>query len=101
MRTPWSGAGCPRNRRGVTVEFVAWTQFDAPLFDLDGVLTSTADVRLRAWHHMSSAYLVEDVVAPAHTNAGYFTYVVSKLRSDGVRAGADVVVRDLAELMTP
>jgi len=79
---------------------VAWPQFDTPLFDLDGVLTSTADVHLRAWHQMLSAYFVEDVVAPAYTNAGYFTYVDSKLRYDGVRAGADVVVRDLAELIT-
>jgi hypothetical protein len=88
-------------RRGFTVEFVAWTQFDAPVFDLDGVPTSTADVHLRAWHQTLSASVVEDVVAPAYTNAGYFTYVDNMLRCDGVRAGADVVVRDLAELMTP
>ena len=92
---------CAQQRRGFTVEFVAWTQFDAPLLDLDGVPTSTADVHLRAWHQTLSAYVVEDVVAPAYTNAGYFTYVDNKLRCDGVRAVADVVVRDLAELMTP
>ncbi|HEY5849065.1 MAG TPA: haloacid dehalogenase, partial [Microlunatus sp.] len=31
--------------------------FDAVLFDLDGVLTPTADVHMRAWQKMFSDYL--------------------------------------------
>jgi hypothetical protein len=76
---------------------VVWAQFDAPLVGL----TSTADVHMRAWHQMLSAYVVAHAAAPACTNACCFTYVDSKLRYDGVRAGAEVVVRDLVELTTP
>lgn len=85
---------------GATVGFVDWTQFDASLLDPDGVLTPTADVHMRAWRQMFSAYFVEHDIAPTYTNADYLTYVDGKLRYDGVRAGADVVVRDLAELVT-
>jgi hypothetical protein len=56
---------------------------------------------MRAWHQMLSAYVVAHAAAPACTNACCFTYVDSKLRYDGVRAGAEVVVRDLVELTTP
>ena len=76
---------------------MAWAQCDAPLVGL----TSTADVHMRALHQMLSAYIVAHAAAPACTNACCFTYVDSKLRYGGVRAGADVVMRDLVELITP
>lgn len=79
---------------------MGWTRCDASLLDLDGVLTATADVHMRAWRQMFSACFVEHDIAPAYTNADYLTYVDGKLRYDGVRAGADVVVRDLTELVT-
>ena len=63
-----------------------WSQFEAALFDLDGVLTPTADLHMRAWRQMFSTYFVEHDVAPAYTNADYFTYVDGKPRYDGVRA---------------
>lgn len=63
-----------------------WTDFDAALFDLDGVLTPTADVHMRAWRQMFSKYFEEHDVVPAYTHADYFTYVDGKPRYDGVRA---------------
>jgi len=65
---------------------VDWNQFDAALFDLDGVLTPTADVHMRAWSQMFSAYFAEHDVAPAYTEADYFTYIDGKPRYDGVRS---------------
>ena len=63
-----------------------WSQFEAALFDLDGVLTPTADVHMRAWHQMFTTYFAENNIAPPYTNADYFTYVDGKPRYDGVRA---------------
>ncbi len=63
-----------------------WSQFKAALFDLDGVLTPTADLHMRAWRQMFSTYFVGHDVAPAYTNADYFTYVDGRPRYDGVRA---------------
>jgi beta-phosphoglucomutase family hydrolase len=63
-----------------------WSQFEAALFDLDGVLTPTAEVHMRAWHQMFSAYFLEHDVAPAYRNADYFTFVDGRPRYDGVRA---------------
>ena len=37
---------------------IDWTRFDAVLFDLDGVLTPTADVHERAWTRMFNEFLV-------------------------------------------
>ena len=63
-----------------------WSQFEAALFDLDGVLTPTADLHMRAWRQMLSKYFVDHDVAPPYTGADYFTYVDGKPRYDGVRA---------------
>jgi hypothetical protein len=46
----------PRNTVGATVIFVDSNHFDAALLDLDGVLTPTAAVHVRAWRQMFSAY---------------------------------------------
>jgi beta-phosphoglucomutase family hydrolase len=71
---------------GVTVGPMDWSQFEAALFDLDGVLTPTADLHMRAWREMFSKYFAEHDVVPAYTNADYFTYIDGKPRYDGVRA---------------
>ena len=63
-----------------------WKQFDAVLFDLDGVLTPTAEVHMRAWRDMFSTYFLQHLVTPAYSDADYFTYVDGKPRYDGVRA---------------
>ena len=61
-------------------------RFDAVLFDLDGVLTPTADVHMRAWNRMFSGYFVAHGVEPPYTDEDYFAYVDGKPRYDGVRS---------------
>jgi beta-phosphoglucomutase family hydrolase len=56
------------------------------LFDLDGVLTPTADVHMSAWRRMFTAYFVAHRVTPAYTDDDYFSYIDGKPRYDGVRA---------------
>jgi beta-phosphoglucomutase family hydrolase len=58
----------------------------AVLFDLDGVLTPTAAVHMRAWEHMFSQYFAEHGLTPPYTDADYFAYVDGRPRYDGVRA---------------
>jgi beta-phosphoglucomutase family hydrolase len=53
------------------------------LFDLDGVLTPTAEVHMQAWATVFDPYLVG---VAAYTAADYFAYVDGKPRYDGVRA---------------
>lgn len=64
-----------------------WNDFDAALFDLDGVLTPTAEVHMRAWDLMFNAYLEERGDAqPPYTDQDYFAWVDGKPRYDGVRS---------------
>jgi beta-phosphoglucomutase family hydrolase len=56
------------------------------LFDLDGVLTPTADVHMRAWSRLFTDYLTAKGVGPAYTDADYFAHVDGRPRYDGVRA---------------
>ena len=70
---------------------------DAALFDLDGVLTPTAEVHMHAWARMFNEYLTargfvwladtEDDPADTrpYTDADYFAHVDGKPRYDGVR----------------
>jgi beta-phosphoglucomutase family hydrolase len=57
----------------------------ALLFDLDGVLTPTAEVHMRAWSRLFTVYLQEHGSAP-YTEADYFEYIDGRPRYDGVRA---------------
>lgn len=57
----------------------------ALLFDLDGVLTPTADVHMRAWSRLFTPYLAAHGVAP-YTEQDYFAYIDGKPRYDGVRS---------------
>ncbi|WP_048876606.1 HAD family hydrolase, partial [Saccharomonospora saliphila] len=57
------------------------------LFDLDGVLTSTAAVHLRAWRQTFDEVLRETAPGqPAFSDHDYVTYVDGRSRLDGVRA---------------
>jgi beta-phosphoglucomutase family hydrolase len=78
---------------------------DAALFDLDGVLTPTAEVHMHAWARMFNEYLAgrasslrqaqggpssantgdDSVDTRAYTDADYFAHVDGKPRYDGVR----------------
>lgn len=67
---------------------VPWTDYDAILFDLDGVVTPTAEVHMRAWAEMFNGFLGSYAgsgdTAP-YTDADYFAHVDGKPRYDGVR----------------
>jgi beta-phosphoglucomutase family hydrolase len=59
----------------------------ALLFDLDGVLTPTAEVHMRAWATLFRGYLAEHAPEAApYTDADYFDHVDGKPRYDGVRS---------------
>ena len=64
---------------------------DAALFDLDGVLTPTAEVHMHAWSRMFNEYLAARGAQAGsgnlepYTEADYFAHVDGKPRHDGVR----------------
>ncbi|WP_152648029.1 HAD family hydrolase [Demequina sediminicola] len=60
--------------------------YGAALFDLDGVLTPTAEVHMKAWAAMFTAYFTKHDVSPPYTDADYYAYVDGKPRYDGVDA---------------
>lgn len=68
-----------------------WGRWKAVLFDLDGVVTPTAEVHMHAWRELFTAYLEERAereggeVEP-YTDADYFDHIDGKPRYDGVRA---------------
>ncbi len=65
---------------------IDWTQYRAVLFDLDGVLTPTAEVHRRAWKRTFDRYLADrHAQQPPFADADYFAYVDGKPRYDGVR----------------
>ncbi|TDT30021.1 HAD family hydrolase [Naumannella halotolerans] len=62
-----------------------WDSVGAALFDLDGVITPTAEVHMRAWEKMFNDYLSTiDGQAP-YTTDDYFAHVDGKPRLEGVR----------------
>ncbi len=63
-----------------------WNDYDAALFDLDGVITPTAEVHMRAWAQMFGEFLESRGVAEPYEDSDYFTYVDGKPRYDGVRS---------------
>jgi beta-phosphoglucomutase family hydrolase len=65
---------------------VNWDDFDSALFDLDGVLTPTADVHMRAWEHMFSAFLADRGIEEPYNQSDYFDYIDGLPRYDGVRS---------------
>jgi beta-phosphoglucomutase family hydrolase len=69
-----------------TLVRVDWNDYDAALFDLDGVITPTAEVHMRAWAQMFNDFLEARGIDEPYTDADYFTYVDGKPRYDGVRS---------------
>lgn len=64
---------------------VDWSRYDAALFDLDGVVTPTAEVHMHAWAAMFSDFLAGVPGQPPYTDQDYFDHVDGKPRYDGVR----------------
>ncbi|WP_137843241.1 beta-phosphoglucomutase family hydrolase [Microbacterium sp. 2FI] len=60
------------------------TAYDAVLFDLDGVLTPTAEVHMHAWQTMFEELFAAWEITPAYTERDYFDYLDGKKRYDGV-----------------
>ena len=71
-----------------------WGRYGAALFDLDGVVTPTAEVHMRAWSTMFNTFLEQRRASdPApgedlspYTDTDYFTHVDGRPRYDGVRS---------------
>jgi beta-phosphoglucomutase family hydrolase len=64
-----------------------WSAYGAVLFDLDGVLTPTAELHKQAWTAMFEEFL-DERLGPDHdpfTEADYLAYVDGRPRFDGVR----------------
>src|SRR6516164_7128470 len=71
---------------------IALDRFDAVLFDLDGVLTSTAKIHSKCWKVMFDDFLRrraavrKEPFQPFDIDADYKRYVDGKLRYEGVRS---------------
>lgn len=62
-------------------------RFRAVVFDLDGVLTDTANLHRRAWKQVFDAFLTRhDPTQPEFNDADYLTWVDGRQRADGVRS---------------
>lgn len=63
-----------------------WDNYDAALFDLDGVLTPTAEVHMRAWAEMFTDFLTARGVSRPYTEDDYFAHIDGRPRYEGVAA---------------
>ncbi|AXT86378.1 haloacid dehalogenase [Aeromicrobium sp. A1-2] len=63
-----------------------WNDYDAALFDLDGVITPTAEVHMRAWAQMFGDFLRGRGISDPYTDDDYYRFVDGKPRYDGVRS---------------
>jgi len=64
------------------------SRYHAAIFDLDGVITRTAEVHARAWKQMFDEYLQKQNgdYAPLDIEIDYFQYIDGKPRYDGVKS---------------
>lgn len=60
------------------------SSFDAVLFDLDGVLTPTAEVHMHAWKAMFDELFAAWDITPPYIERDYFDHLDGKKRYDGV-----------------
>jgi beta-phosphoglucomutase family hydrolase len=65
---------------------VNWHEYDAALFDLDGVLTPTAELHMRAWQQLFADFLTKRGMDQPYVESDYFDYIDGKPRYDGIRA---------------
>lgn len=63
---------------------MTFNDYDAYLFDLDGVITPTAEVHMRAWKRVFDDVFSAWGIEPAYSEQDYFEYVDGKKRYDGV-----------------
>lgn len=72
--------------RSVTTDKPVLEDFEAVLFDLDGVLTPTAEVHMRAWERLFTGFLAGRGDVPPYSRRDYFDHIDGKPRYDGVRS---------------
>lgn len=68
-----------------TIPQISDRSFGAVLFDLDGVLTPTADVHMAAWRRMFTDYFTAHGITPEYTDDDYFAHVDGRPRYEGVQ----------------
>ena len=61
-----------------------WDDYAVALFDLDGVVTPTAEVHMRAWDRMFNEFLGTRPGQAPYTDDDYFAHVDGKPRYEGV-----------------
>jgi beta-phosphoglucomutase family hydrolase len=76
---------------------IDWVALDAVLFDLDGVLTPTAEIHERAWKEMFDSFLATVPGEAPFSASDYLLYVDGKPRFDGVRSFVQSRAVDLPE----
>lgn len=59
-------------------------KYSAILFDLDGVLTPTADIHMHAWRSMFTELFAEKGIVEPYTDDDYYRYLDGKTRHEGV-----------------
>ncbi|MCR5914266.1 HAD-IA family hydrolase [Corynebacterium sp. zg254] len=87
LNEPDSSTFYKGGERGYT-DYPAYAQifeYDAVLFDLDGVITPTADLHRKAWARMFTAFFEQHGVRP-YTEQDYFDYLDGRRRDEGVQA---------------
>ena len=57
---------------GSNLHTVNWHEYDAALFDLDGVLTPTAEVHMRAWQQLFVNFLTKRGIDQPYVESDYF-----------------------------
>ncbi len=68
------------------LSLVDWDEYDAALFDLDGVLTPTAEVHMHAWRDLFTDFLtLRGLTERPYVESDYFDFIDGKPRYDGVR----------------
>lgn len=68
----------------VTADLPDLSSYDGVLFDLDGVLTPTAEVHMHAWRKMFTDLFSAWGISPEYTDDDYYRYLDGKQRYDGV-----------------
>ncbi len=68
----------------MTAQLPDLSSYEGVLFDLDGVLTPTADVHMHAWRTMFEQLFADWGTEPAYTERDYYDYLDGKKRYDGV-----------------
>ena len=68
----------------VTADLPDLSSYDGVLFDLDGVLTPTAEVHKHAWRTMFTDLFSAWGISPEYTDDDYYRYLDGKQRYEGV-----------------